>query len=157
MRTTLFLLCLGLATLASAQPVTRGINHLGLSVMNLDASTAFFTDVLGWQLDGTDPDYPAAFLTDGELFLTLWQVADPATAVAFDRRNNVGLHHLALTLPSNEALDALHETLKMVPGVIIEFAPELAYGGPSRHMMIREPSGNRLEFAYNPPREDKGE
>lgn len=24
-------------------------------------------------------------------------------------------------------------------------------GGPARHMMIREPSGNRLEFIHRPP------
>lgn len=33
---------------------------------------------------------------------------------------------------------------------IIELAPELAYGDPTKHMMIREPSGNRIEFAHTP-------
>lgn len=135
------------------QPVTRGLNHLGLSVKDLDVSTLFFTEVLGWRKVGGDPEYPASFLSDGELFLTLWQV-DQEKAVDFNRKTNVGLHHLALTVPSFEALDALHEKLKTVEGVVIEFAPELAYGGPTKHMMVREPSGNRLEFAHNPPKQE---
>ena len=134
------------------QPLTSGVNHIGLSVLYLDKSTRFFTETLGWELSGEDPDYPASFLTDGEMFLTLWQVSDPQTAVKFDRKNNVGLHHLAISVPSFELLDELYEKVKDVEGVVIEFAPELAYGGPTKHMMIREPSGNRLEFAHNPPK-----
>ena len=137
------------------RPLTTGFNHLGLSVLYLDKSTRFFTETLGWKLSGEDPDYPASFLTDGEMFLTLWQVSDPATAIKFDRKNNVGLHHLAISVPGFDELDALYEKVRQVEGVVIEFAPELAYGGPTKHMMIREPSGNRLEFAHNPPKEKK--
>ncbi|MFT5350370.1 MAG: lactoylglutathione lyase [Planctomycetota bacterium] len=138
-----------------AVPLTSGFNHLGLSVLYLDKSTQFFTETLGWKLSGEDPDYPASFLTDGEMFLTLWQVSDPASAIKFDRKNNVGLHHLAISVPGFDELDALYEKVKQVEGVVIEFAPELAYGGPTKHMMVREPSGNRLEFAHNPPKEKK--
>ncbi|NKB38754.1 MAG: VOC family protein [Gammaproteobacteria bacterium] len=135
--------------------LTSGFNHVGLTVLDLDKSTRFFTYTLGWKLSGQDPDYPASFLTDGEMFLTLWQVKDPASALKFDRKNNVGLHHLAISVPGFAELDALYEKVKAVDGVVIEFAPELAYGGPSKHMMIREPGGNRLEFAHNPPRPKK--
>jgi lactoylglutathione lyase len=133
--------------------MTSGFNHVGLSVTDLDRSTEFFTRTLGWRLTGRDEDYPATFMTDGEMFLTLWRVKDPDTAVKFDRKNNVGLHHLAISVASFEILDELYERLKTVEGVVIEFPPELAYGGPTKHMMIREPSGNRLEFAHNPPRD----
>lgn len=145
----------GLVTADSEKPaaLTNGLNHLGLTVRDLQASTSFFVDTLHWELVGGYDDYPSKFVTDGELFLTLWQVTDPGTAIAFDRKNNVGLHHLALTVSSREALDDLHERFKTAPGVVIEFAPELNGGGPTVHMMIREPSGNRLEFAFNPPRE----
>ena len=153
-----FILALGLlltinpVVAEEQQPLTSGFNHVGLSVINLDISTRFFTDTLGWTLSGEDPDYPASFLSDGEMFLTLWQVSDPASAVEFDRKNNVGLHHLAISVPSFEALDEIYARVKEVEGVVIEFAPEPAYGGPTKHMMIREPSGNRLEFAHNPPK-----
>ena len=38
-----------------------GVDHLGLTVSNLDASKAFFTDVLGFKTLGNDPVYPAYF------------------------------------------------------------------------------------------------
>jgi lactoylglutathione lyase len=133
--------------------LTRGMNHVGLTVTDLDRSVAFFTEALDWEEVGGYPDYPSKFVTDGEIFLTLWQATDPANAVAFDRKNNVGLHHLAITVKSREALDVLYERFLAFDGVDIEFAPEPNGGGPTIHMMIREPSGNRLEFAWNPPRD----
>ena len=126
--------------------VTEGVNHIGLAVSDLDATVSFFVDTLGWQRAGGDPDYPAVFVSDGNAFVTLWRVTDPATAVPFNRKNNVGLHHLAFTVSSLKALHELHEKFQKVNGVRIEFAPEFLGQGPTTHMMIREPSGNRLEF-----------
>ncbi len=131
---------------------TAGVNHVGLTVKDLTASTAFFTEALGWRRAGGDADYPANFVTNGDAFVTLWAVQDSANQVDFNRKANVGLHHLAITVTSFTALDALYVRIKDWPGVVIEFAPEPAYGGPAKHMMIREPSGNRLEFVHRPPR-----
>jgi len=130
-----------------AQPVTRGINHVGLTVSDLDASVAFFVGGLGWRRAGGFPDYPSVFVTDGELFVTLWRASNPEAAVPFDRKNNIGLHHLALTVPDVETLDALYAKLRDWPGVEFEFGPEPNGGGPTIHMILREPSGNRIEFA----------
>jgi hypothetical protein len=85
------------------------------------------------------------FLANGDVIVTLWRVTDPSTAIPFDRKHNVGLHHLAFAVDSFAALDALHARLELAPGVRVEFAPEPLSGGPAGHMMIREPSGNRLE------------
>jgi hypothetical protein len=63
------------------------------------------------------PDYPAIFVSDGTVMITLWQAADPATAAAFDRRANIGLHHLALKVADTGALDALHTRLAATAGV----------------------------------------
>lgn len=132
--------------------MTKGVNHLGLTVKNLQASADFFINTLGWKKAGGFPDYPSIFVSDGEIFLTLWQTKDVNKVIAFDRKNNVGLHHLALSVASEDILNELHQRFKSVPGLAIEFAPELNGKGPTIHMMIREPSGNRIEFAYNPPR-----
>jgi lactoylglutathione lyase len=128
----------------------HGVDHIGLTVVDLGASEAFFVDVLGFEQSGRNEDYPAVFLRNDAVTVTLWRAADPATAVHFDRRGNVGLHHLALSVDSFEALDRLHERISRAPGAKIEFAPEAFYGGPAPHMMIREPSGNRLEFIHRP-------
>lgn len=132
--------------------MTQGLNHIGLTVKDLDASANFFTETLGWKLAGGYPDYPSKFVTDGKVFVTLWQTKDKQKQVDFDRKNNVGLHHVALTVSSEAILHELHQRFKKVPNLVIEFAPELNGQGPTIHMMIREPSGNRIEFAYNPPR-----
>ncbi|WP_232849815.1 VOC family protein [Bowmanella yangjiangensis] len=129
---------------------TQGLDHLGLSVTDLGASTRFFTEALGWSFLGENTKYPSTFVSDGHIMISLWQVNNPLTAQRFDRKNNVGLHHLAISVTSYEALDNLYEKLKLVPGVVIEFSPEIAYGGPAKHMMVREPSGNRIEFKFTP-------
>ena len=135
---------------APTPALTAGVDHVGLSVADLGQSRAFFTECLGWSLLGERPDYPAAFVSDGHTRVTLWQVADRGSYVAFDRRRNVGLHHLALRLNSREELEALHRRVTVWPGVVIEFAPELSGAGPKWHAMIREPGGCRLEFVWEP-------
>ena len=145
-------LLIGYSPLLLAEYSVGGINHFGLTVSDLDASTHFFTEVLGFELLGEDEEYPSTAVANDEILVTLWRAEEPASAVAFDRKNNIGLHHLAFNIDSFSALEELHAVLSGVPGVTIEFAPEPLSGGPTRHMMIREPSGNRLEFIHTPPR-----
>ena len=129
----------------SAARWTAGAHHVGLTVPNLDDALAFFGDGLGFELVGEVPDYPAAFVSDGAVMITLWQAESGAEARPFDRRRNVGLHHLAFTVRPG-ALDALHERLDERTDVQIEFAPETLGGGPTRHMMARIPGDVRVEF-----------
>ena len=129
---------------------TAGFDHVGLTVRDLDAARSFFVDCLGWKVVGGKPEYPSVYVSDGVSVLTLWRVEDPETAVAFNRRTNVGLHHLALRVPSRDALEALHARVSAWPGVVMEFAPEQSGAGPKFHMMLREPGGNRIEFAWDP-------
>ena len=126
--------------------VTQGAEHVGLAVKDIKTTAQFFTDILGFTRLGEKPDYPAIFLTDGITKITLWQVSNPENATPFNRRENIGLHHLAFKLESDAALHALYEKLKMTPNIVIEFAPELLGKGPSRHMMMHEPGGIRIEF-----------
>ena len=125
---------------------TRGVHHVGLTVPDLARTRRFFTDVLGFRPVGEIPEYPAVFLSDETVMLTLWQAVDPASATAFDRKKVIGLHHLALVVPDPGDLDELHARLAAEPDVVIEFAPEPLGGGPTRHMMCAIPSGIRVEF-----------
>jgi catechol 2,3-dioxygenase-like lactoylglutathione lyase family enzyme len=122
----------------------QGIHHIGFSVSNLQASAQFFTQLLGWSIAKERPDYPAIYVTNGHAFVTLWQAEEGAAA--FDRRNNVGLHHIAFTVTTEEALNEVFSRAKNYPGVRIEFAPELVGAGPAKHCMLYEPSGIRVEF-----------
>jgi len=131
-------------------PTTRGVDHIGLSVRDLARTRGFFCDCLGWRVVGERPEYPAAFVSDGQLVVTLWQVEAPNKAVTFDRRANVGLHHLAFAVVDRIGLDALHERVAGWPGVVVEFAPKLSGKGPNIHFIVYEPSGIRIEFAFDP-------
>jgi hypothetical protein len=75
-----------------ATPVTCSVDHVGLSVRDIDSTRR----CPGWRVVGERPEYPAAFVSDGQQIVALWRVEVPDQAVAFDRRTNVGLHHLAL-------------------------------------------------------------
>ncbi len=120
---------------------TLGLHHAGLTVPDLRATRAFFEEALAFEVVGEKPDYPAVFLSDGTIMITLWQ-AD-ANARAFDRRGNVGLHHLAFRVAD---LDAVHDRLRARADVTLEFAPEALGGGATRHLMCAVPGGIRVEF-----------
>ena len=148
------LLLLSTTVIADVTPKDQnwvgGVDHLGLTVSNLDASKTFFADVLGFKTLGSDPTYPAYFLSNNKITITLWRVKNDEKRVEFNRAENVGLHHLALSVESIEKLSELHKHLKMQNNIIIEFTPENLGKGPTQHMMIREPSGNRIEFIARP-------
>ena len=129
-------------------PETRGINHLGLSVINLDSSARFFTKALGWTESGRDNSYPRTAVSDGHVRLTLWQVDHQLAVEPFNRRKNVGLHHLALEVDSEERLNSLAQSVADWPEAKIEFMPELVGKGPRKHMMFFEPGGNRIELIW---------
>lgn len=133
-------------TMETAGNVTRGVHHVGLTVPDVEETSAFFVDVLGYKLAGKRESYPAAFVSDGTTTITLWQAADPIAAGRFDRKNVIGLHHLAIAVENHEALESLYLRLRTTPGVSIEFPPEQQGSGNNRHMMCNIPSGIRIEF-----------
>ena len=67
---------------------TSGMNHLGLTVADLDASTAFFAQALGWEVLARDDTYPRTTVSDGAMRLTLWQAHPEPEIVAFARRSS---------------------------------------------------------------------
>lgn len=130
-----------------SEKITLGVHHVGLTVTNLDEARYFFMNTLQYQQVGEKPDYPAAILSDGKTLITLWQASDPTNVVGFDRKNVIGLHHLALAVDGDAALDCLYRDLRQDTSVKIEFAPALMGSGPRRHMMCNIPGGGiRVEF-----------
>ncbi len=130
----------------SRSSATKGVHHVGLTVPDVEAAAIFFTASLGMNEVARRPEYPAIFVSDGAVMITLWQAAEPDNATPFDRKRNVGLHHLALAVENRQALAALHERLAKTAGVEIEFAPEPVGAIPFHHMMFAGPGGVRLEL-----------
>ena len=126
--------------------ITKGTHHIGLTVSRLEESAAFFTSLLGWKEVSRDDAYPAIFVTDGSVMVTLWKNRE-APAGAFDHSRNVGLHHVAFMVERDTDLMRIHAML-VENDITIEFAPEPLRQGPARHMMCYEPSGIRVEFIW---------
>jgi catechol 2,3-dioxygenase-like lactoylglutathione lyase family enzyme len=128
--------------------LTRGVHHIGLTVPDLDQARAFFCDLLGFEEVGGVPAYPSIFVSDGSILLTLWRAADPLSARAFDRRANIGLHHLSLAVADDAALDNAWCKVSGHPEVVIDVPPgPIRVGSATRHFLVFIPGGIRIEFA----------
>lgn len=128
--------------------LTTGVHHVGLALPDIEAAKDFFCEALGFRLVGGVPSYPAHFVSDGTTLLTLWQVEDPATATGFDRRRNIGLHHLALGVADEAHLGVVHARIRDWPGVDVEFGPgPMREGSSVHHLIAAIPGGVRVEFA----------
>lgn len=135
----------------SVNALTAGIHHIGLTVPNVVATAAFLESALGFKRIGGREEYPSIFVSDGVVTITIWQTRDPAIATPFDRKNVVGLHHLALKVDPAQ-LDSIYESLTDRNDVHIEFGPEASGASPNRHMMCTIPGGIRLELFAPEPR-----
>jgi catechol 2,3-dioxygenase-like lactoylglutathione lyase family enzyme len=124
--------------------VTAGVDHVGLAVRDMEVTRDFFTKILGFNEVGGVPDYPAVFVSDGSVTITLWQTEEDP--FAFDRIANIGLHHLALRVESLGKLQEIFHTLETTPDVLIECPPIPLGSGKGTHFMSIEPGGIRIEF-----------
>ncbi|MBB6123707.1 VOC family protein [Sphingobium subterraneum] len=130
------------------QKLTAGVHHVGLTVPDLDQARRFFCGALGFDEVGGVPSYPSIFVSDGAILLTLWRAADPLTARAFDRRANIGLHHLSLAVADDAALDRVWEKVRAYPEVVVDSPPgPIGPGSSTRHFLVFIPGGIRIEFA----------
>ena len=126
--------------------ITKGVHHIGLTVSKLEESASFFTSILGWNEVKRNDDYPAIYVSDGIIMLSLWKTKDEPS-VSFDKNRNIGLHHIAFMVKSENDLDMTYTKLKQ-HGIKIEFSPELLGLGPAKQLMCYEPSGIRVEFIW---------
>lgn len=129
-----------------SNPLTNGAHHIGLTVSKLEESANFFTALLGWKEVKRNEEYPAIYVSDGSIMLTLWAIKQEPS-ILFNRHQNIGLHHVAFNVGNQDDLNTLHERLA-ANGIKIEFAPEQLGTGPAKHMMCYEPSGIRVEFIW---------
>lgn len=126
--------------------ITKGAHHIGLTVSKLEESASFFTALLGWKEVRRNAEYPAIYVSDGGIMVTLWAIKKEPP-IQFNKNQNVGLHHVAFHVETEDALNTIHARLAS-NGIKIEFAPELLGQGPAKHMMCYEPSGIRVEFIW---------
>ena len=90
------------------------LDHVGIAVSDLQASLAFFRDVLGLHVDSTEDvasqRVRATFLNAGASTLEMLEATTPDSAIAkFIERRGPGMHHIALRV---EDIDAALAHLK---------------------------------------------
>jgi len=119
-------------------PPVAGISELVLEVADMEASRAFYRDLLGFEetLYGEGREGRYWYLIGNSARLGLWT---PQTGLAGGRG---GAHvHFAFAIADAE-LDALHERLAAT-GADIEGPIQL---GPGRAIYVTDPDGNVVEF-----------
>ena len=80
--------------------MTKKINHIGVAVKSIDASTPFYRDVLGMVFEGTEvvaeQKVKVAFFSIGESRVELLEpTADDSPVAKFLEKNGEGMHHVA--------------------------------------------------------------
>lgn len=129
-------------------PQTR-IGHVHLKVADLDRAIAFYSGVLGFEIQqrmGSE----AAFLGAGgyhhHIGLNTWESRGGTAPAA----GTTGLYHTAFLYPDRAALaDALRRI--MAAGIPLEGAAD---HGVSEAMYLRDPDGNGVELYRDRPQDE---
>jgi glyoxylase I family protein len=133
--------------------VISGIHHLGLTVRNVDASAAWYREVLGFRRDGElqAPDgarrriFPRHDGLDVRLGLTQHRSGDRGP---FDEAR-VGLDHLAFRVGDRQELAAWAERLAAAGVTHSPVAAANSIPGAAV-LVFRDPDGIQLEFFADP-------
>ena len=123
-----------------AKPMRVG--HLVLNVKDIEASTKFYTEVLGFEISLSRPT--GTFLTCGKIHhdLALFQAPENAIPVT---EGQLGLNHFAVQV---EDLDALKEVYGNLKDQDVTLDRNTDHGMTSS-IYFFDPDGNRIEFFCN--------
>ena len=125
------------------------IGHVHLKVSDIDRALAFYSGVLGFELQQRMGSQ-AAFLSAGgyhhHIGLNTWESAGGSPPP----RNATGLYHVAIRYPDRRTLaDALRRLVEA--GIPLDGASD---HGVSEALYLRDPDGNGIELYRDRPREE---
>ena len=134
-----------------ADPVAPGtrIGHVHLKVADLDRAIAFYSGVLGFELQQKFGDQ-AAFLSAGgyhhRIGLNTWESRGGTPPP----QGHTGLYHTAILYPTRKDLaDALKRL--MAAGIELDGASD---HGVSHALYLTDPDGNGVELYWDRPQEE---
>jgi catechol 2,3-dioxygenase len=121
--------------------VPQEIGHLVLNVTDVARSTAFYRDVVGFQVSRYRPDGSGAFLTCGIVHHNLALFRAPANAQPA-QRGQIGLNHFAFKVESYTALQEAHTRLIEANATIDHIVDH----GMTRSVYFLDPDGIEREL-----------
>jgi catechol 2,3-dioxygenase-like lactoylglutathione lyase family enzyme len=122
---------------------TAGLRHVALFASNFDATVAFYTDLLGMQIEW-HPDADNMYLCSGNDNLAIHRFKGEARDPAQQR-----LDHIGFILQTPELVDAWFEFFKL-NDVRIQAAPRTHRDG-ARSFYCLDPDGTAVQMIYHPP------
>jgi glyoxylase I family protein len=137
-----------------------GINHLALTVTDLDRSAEFYDEVLGFA-GYSRVEVPEETQQTMKTRLLAWESPNGAVTMRPAKgesahkthdRNAPGLNHLALAAESRADVEHMHEMLKEMGAQILDAPAEYSYFPGYYAVYFTDPDGLKLEFAYLPQR-----
>ncbi|HEX6568969.1 MAG TPA: VOC family protein [Acidimicrobiales bacterium] len=141
-------------TATTPVPTALTTGHVGVNVVDLDRSLAFYRHVFGFELaaEGAEEGRRWAFLASGgRLLVTLWQQSEGRFSPSAP-----GLHHLSFEVASIDEVRATEARLREVEAEfvyegIVPHAESASSGG----IYFTDPDGTRLEL-YAPTGAETG-
>ena len=127
------------------------VGHVHLRVADVARATAFYRDLLGFQLRAYGPDLglPAAFLAAGDYHHHVGVNTFESAGGTPPPRGHTGLYHFALLYPDRPAL--VRAVRRLVDhGYPIDYGSD--HGG-TVSIYLRDPDANGIELYYDRPRE----
>jgi catechol 2,3-dioxygenase len=127
----------------------KELGHAVLYVHDIQRSSAFYRDVLGWtQISAPDPRFPAAAFSSGRTHheLLLIEVGPDADEVPQGR--HVGLYHLGIKIGDSD--DELREAVTACKTAGVRIIG-LSDHTVSHSLYVLDPDGNELELYIDVP------
>ncbi len=120
----------------------KRVGHLVLNVSDVEASTKFYTEVVGFEISKTSPI--GTFLTCGKIHhdLALFQAPEGAAPVS---TGQIGLNHFAIQVEDLDALKEVYGRLNRNDATV----DHLTDHGMTKSVYFFDPDGIRVEFFCN--------
>ncbi len=121
--------------------VPKEIGHLVLNVTDVERSTEFYRDVVGFQVSRYRPNGTGAFLTCGVVHhnLALFKAPEGAQPA---QKGQIGLNHFAFKVESDLALQEAHRRLLAADATIDHIVDH----GMTRSVYFLDPDGIEMEL-----------
>ncbi len=125
-------------------PKPKRIGHLVINVSDLDASTKFYTDVIGFEISVERPGF-GTFLTCGSIHhdLALFQAPEGAATVT---EGGLGLNHMAIQV---EDWDELKDYYNKLQQYFEKSELRTTDHSMTKSIYIKDPDGNGIELFCN--------